>query len=65
MNAALKYFVEYSKMQDLTPFFIENGYEGVHTSKSKHFKTQQIEHWFEEELGIETISMVLGHNLSH
>jgi len=29
MNAALKRFVEYSKMQDLTPFFIENGYEGL------------------------------------
>jgi len=29
MNAALKRFVEYSMMRGLTPFFIENGYEGL------------------------------------
>lgn len=29
MNAALKRFVEYSKIKGLTPYFIENGYEGL------------------------------------
>lgn len=29
MNAALKRFVEYSMLQGLTPFFIENGYKGL------------------------------------
>jgi len=29
MNAALKRFVEYSMMRGLTPYFVENGYEGL------------------------------------
>jgi len=29
MNAALKRFVEYSKSKGLTPFFVDNGYEGL------------------------------------
>ena len=29
MNAALKRFVEYSKMKGLKPYFIKNGYEGL------------------------------------
>ncbi|SFZ98070.1 6-phosphofructokinase [hydrothermal vent metagenome] len=29
MNAALKRFVEYSKKQGMTPFFVKNGYEGL------------------------------------
>ena len=29
MNAALKRFVEYTKMKGLHPYFIENGYEGL------------------------------------
>lgn len=29
MNAALKRFVEYSFLQGLTPYFVENGYEGL------------------------------------
>jgi len=29
MNAALKRFVEYSMMRGFTPYFVENGYEGL------------------------------------
>jgi len=29
MNAALKRFVEYSKSKGITPYFVENGYEGL------------------------------------
>ncbi len=29
MNAALKRFVEYSKLKGLEPYFVENGYEGL------------------------------------
>lgn len=29
MNAALKRFVEYSKLKGLTPFFVDHGYEGL------------------------------------
>jgi len=29
MNAALKRFVEYSIAKGLTPYFVENGYEGL------------------------------------
>lgn len=29
MNAALKRFVEYAKVKELTPYFVENGYEGL------------------------------------
>ena len=29
MNPALKHFVEYSKEQNLTPFFVHDGYEGL------------------------------------
>jgi len=29
MNAALKRFVEYSKAKGLTPYFVDNGYEGL------------------------------------
>jgi 6-phosphofructokinase 1 len=33
MNAALKRFVEYSKAKGLTPFFVDNGYEGLIDNK--------------------------------
>ena len=29
MNAALKRFVEYSKLKDMVPYFVYNGYEGL------------------------------------